>query len=133
MKFMTVLNARYRSFWTWLFIAGVIVVIVGSLSPESSPLMKTVEKLPFTDKAIHFSSYLVLGILASLARPGSRAVIVFLIGLALMGAVLEFAQAMVPGRTPDFLDEGANVLGAISGLFLGRLPIAKPAPATVKS
>ena len=116
-----------------LFAAGVAVVIIGSLLPASSPVMTAVGKLPLTDKALHFTAYLALATVAALARPGLRNAMAFAIGLALLGAVLELAQSFVPGRTPELADEGANVLGCVCGIILGRLAAAKPAPAAIES
>jgi|ERR1051326_555706 hypothetical protein len=127
------LTRRQRALASVLFAGGVIAVIVGSLLPASSPVMTAVAALPFTDKAIHFTAYLTLAALAALARPGLRAAASFIVGLALLGAALELAQNLVPGRTPELADEFANVLGSISGIIVGRLAAAKPAPATIES
>jgi hypothetical protein len=129
---MLQLGRRERSWLTLLFIAGVAAVVIGSLLPGSSPVMTTIGKLPVTDKALHFTAYLTLASLAALARPGLRSALTLAIGLALLGATLEVAQSMVPGRTPELADEGANALGCLCGLFLGRLA-AKPAPAAIES
>lgn len=116
-----------------LFVSGVVAVMIGSLLPASSPVMTVVGKLPLTDKALHFTAYLALATIAALARPGFRAALWYAIGLALLGAVLELAQGLVPGRTPELGDEGANVLGCACGIVLGRLAAAKPAPAAIES
>lgn len=129
---MLQLGQRERSLLGLLFFVCLAAVIVGSLLPASSPVMTAVGKLPLTDKALHFLAYLTLATLAVLARPGLRVALALAVGLALLGAVLELAQNLVPGRTPELLDEAANVLGVLCGIFLGRLAIARPTAAAIE-
>jgi hypothetical protein len=83
--------------------------------------MTAIGKLPLTDKMLHCTAYLALSFLASLAYPQTRTSIVIVIALALMGAILELFQALVPGRTRDVTDECANILGLVSGMIIGLL------------
>lgn len=76
------------------------------------------------DKVIHFIIYLPLGFLLSLPQIASCFFFNFLIALgfgSLYGAIIELLQNFVPGRTPSFYDEIANILGVGIGLSLGFL------------
>lgn len=127
------IGPRERSLLNWLFAAGVVVVIGGSLLPSSSPVMTAVGRLPVTDKVLHFTAYFTLAAMAALGRPAVRTVLLLATGLALLGALLEVAQNLVPGRSPDIADEGANILGCVFGVFVGRLIAVKAAPAAIES
>jgi VanZ family protein len=76
-----------------------------------------------TDTVLHFCAFLVLGLLyacslgrGSWARLRGGAVCVCLLALWALGGGLEWAQAFVPERTPDWKDFAANVAGVTLGL-----------------
>ena len=70
------------------------------------------------DKLIHFMLYLALGGLLARAKWVSETELwhAFLLVAGFgYGAVDEFHQSFVPGRTPDFTDWIADVMGIASG------------------
>ena len=66
------------------------------------------------DKALHFTAYFVLSALAVMALAASKRALWAMLGLIVMGAVLEAVQGMI-GRDMSALDELANSLGVIGG------------------
>ena len=85
---------------------------------------------PFTilsDKVIHFGLYSVLGVALGWARLASRRTPshLFMVALgSLYGALDEYHQSFVPGRTPEVGDWVANTLGVLAGYALFTLVIA---------
>jgi VanZ family protein len=81
------------------------------------------------DKAAHFSMYCVLAALltqhlSEVTRPWRAAIIAIAIA-TVYGAVDEWHQQFIPGRSIEFADWVADSLGAVTGafmmaLFLGR-------------
>jgi VanZ family protein len=94
------------------------IIVIGSLSPANSRLMAAVDRLPVSDKTLHFTAYLVLAGLAVLAFSRPLDALFAAGSMALLGVLLEFGQYFSPGRTPDVWDEVANVLGVICGIAL---------------
>lgn len=97
------------------FVLYVALVIGLSLQPSESAT-----DLGLFDKAVHFAVYFLMAILAFLAfrSKGARAV-----ALAItfsLGAILELGQGLVVDRNPSFVDEIANVLGALTGVLTYR-------------
>ncbi len=76
---------------------------------------------PGTDKWVHGSLFAVLGCLGALAWRGVRARPVLLIVLMFLGALTEWLQAYVPGRSMSAADWLADSAGALLGLGLGVL------------
>ena len=87
--------------------------------------MRTLSRLGIGDKLLHATAYAVLGFLPALheRRPALSAA---LIGVILLGVVLEFAQRLAPGRTFEVADMAANACGAFCGLLLA-LPLRSQA------
>ncbi|HLJ46980.1 MAG TPA: VanZ family protein [Bryobacteraceae bacterium] len=107
------------------FVVCLIVVVGGCLLPGSSPVLNAIDKLPLTDKEMHFGAYFVLSFLASFGHRNLRTAILYAIGLAVVGAAVELIQNFVPGRSPELLDEVANVTGILFGSLVGRLAATK--------
>ena len=87
--------------------------------------------LPLWDKAMHFIVYLPLGacLAIGLRTPPLtlRAVTACVfVGLAvlLLGAIDEWHQSMVPGRTVSVADAVADVAGGMSGAVMGLLGVS---------
>ena len=98
-----------------IFWFGVAAVTVTSVTPQSY--------LPPTevwDKAQHFLTYAVLGGVGWLGYPGQRQMVLLSIGLLLLGAGLEAAQGIVPGRSPSVGDVIANTVGVLAGLLVSH-------------
>ena len=103
----------------WLF--SVLLVIIGSLLPASSPLIRAVERLPVSQKVLHFCAYTWLALLALLAiKRRSLAVLAALV-MILLGVTLEFGQKLVPGREFEVRDMFINGAGVLTGISIGIL------------
>lgn len=77
-----------------------------------------------SDKVIHFGLYSVMGAALAWARVVGRRNPPHLALVALgslYGALDEFHQSFVPGRTPDVSDWVANTLGVLAGYVLFML------------
>lgn len=74
------------------------------------------------DKFAHLAAYAVLGLLLRWALPASSPGLpaaVTVLAVVAYGAVLEALQGLLPGRQAEWLDLGANTLGAVVGVLLG--------------
>lgn len=90
-----------------LFLPACAGVLGGELGPSSSgPHL--------WDKAVHFTAYFILSILAVAALRARRKALLAMLGLIAMGALLEVIQGII-GRDMSVLDELANSLGVITG------------------
>ena len=96
--------------------AGVIVFAT------SVPTTLVPRRLAVFDKAIHFGIYAVLAALltrAVLAGPSrlrwALAIVVCVAGVAAFGAVDEWHQQFIPGRSTEFADWVADSTGAVVG------------------
>lgn len=89
-------------------------VLWGQLQPDVPSTLQGIN-----DKLLHFSAYFVLGAMAggAVRRPG--AVKWAVLGLIVVGAVIEVIQGYV-GRETSVLDGVANGTGAIAGALLAR-------------
>jgi VanZ family protein len=106
-----------RLIWLAVFAA----VVVGSLLPAQSAAMHLIDRAGINDKAEHFIAYAVLAALPSLERFRCRRLGATILALFLLGALLEFAQHFIPGRTCDWHDLLAGACGLFTGLALVRL------------
>ena len=104
-----------RSVFQLAFLAGLLAVSVLSLIPKDE-----LPTLEIWDKWKHLAAYATLALLAALAfashifRPVAA-------GLVLWGGVLELGQALVPGRSPEWLDVLANAIGVALAVALIHL------------
>lgn len=102
-----------------LLYAGLIFWWSGRPFPEGPPLFH----FDYGDTLWHFLEYLLFGFLAwkaFLPQDGKGLALALFISLGYAGSD-ELHQLFVPARTASFLDWGADSLGAISGLLIGRL------------
>jgi VanZ family protein len=116
-KFAALWRARIKRLAFWCFWPAVAVVAWGELA---GPPQHDFPPFLLWDKAQHFTAYFGLALLAALGwgrRMRARAI---LGAVLLLGGVLEILQAFV-GRDAQWLDMGANTLGAVTGLGLGFL------------
>lgn len=105
----------------WLFIPALAVVAWGELTPHPPRLDG-----PWAwDKADHFTAYFGLALLATLALGLRRSLIWLLLGLFVLGGLLEVGQYFT-GRDADWHDELANCLGAMAGMALAMGYLAIP-------
>ena len=102
-----------------------MVIIVGSLLPSNSDPMLELDFLmtnfAISDKVVHCLGYAFLALVPPLIVSTMRRVLGAVLGLALLGLLLEFAQQLVPGRTCDMADFLANDVGLALGTTLGLL------------
>ena len=101
----------------YLLWPAVALVVWGEVKPDAGEIEHI-----FWDKALHFIAYFGLGGIICVALKAERRVVPAVLGLALFGGALEIIQGFT-GRDPSFLDEAANILGAISGAAIGWLLI----------
>jgi VanZ family protein len=108
-------------FWRIVWTSLVIAVVVGSLLPGDSPVLKELDSLAVNDKAEHFLAYAGLAFVPTLHETVAK-LRGFLALAAIMGILLELGQLLVPGRTCDLYDAFADGVGILAG-FLLALPI----------
>ena len=104
-----------------LFWPAVAVVTYGELSSQPERLFLTLFGF-INDKVLHFEAYFVLGAMAAAAFNSRKPVLRAVIGLILLGGVLEIIQSYV-GRDMSIWDELANTAGAISGAVIARMMV----------
>ena len=111
---------RHRSIVRALWALWLIGVVWGSLISETrmESLDRVVPLLEINDKVVHYGAYAGLGFLSMLAFDRRRGIAVA-ISMIVLGILLEIAQRLAPGRTPDALDALANTLGILTGITLG--------------
>jgi VanZ family protein len=109
------LQLRYRRFWIGSVCVLVIVIVVGSLVPQTG-----LESVAGSDKIGHFVAYFTLTVLGSAVvttgkLPWVVARVLFL------GLALEAAQALVTDtRTADWADVFVNATGILTAWWLVR-------------
>jgi VanZ family protein len=108
----------------WLLLVG--GVVVGSLLPSSA---LPAPSFTGVDKVEHLTAYGVLAAYAVLLFAPVRAQALAAVGLVLLGAALEGAQAaLTVSRLADPGDLVANTLGVALGWGLGRWLMARWRP-----
>jgi VanZ family protein len=108
------LTTTLRKLIAWAFWPALVVVVWGELAPPSDV------EIHIWDKALHFTAYFGLALIATLAVRAGRPTFWIVLALAAIGGALEFVQGMV-GRDMDIYDEFANTLGVLAGAALGWL------------
>jgi VanZ family protein len=87
------------------FVLAMVAVSVGCLLPAG-----WLPVLP-NDKLLHFGAYGALTLLALRLAHGWSELAYWLLGLLLLGWLIELLQILVPGRSFCWRDLGANVAG----------------------
>ena len=100
-----------------LFWPVLALVIWGELQPGVPNLFQDL-----SDKVLHFGAYFVLGAMAGGAVKRRGAATWAVVGLIVLGAILEVIQAYV-GRDMSLLDGLTNAAGAITGASLARFAV----------
>ncbi|MEJ1967822.1 MAG: VanZ family protein [Rhizomicrobium sp.] len=111
---------RFRKLDAWLLVPAVLVVVYGELA-HSTPISE-LEGLVW-DKALHFTAYFGLALMATIAVRADRRALWAAVGLIVLGGGLEIVQG-VTGRDADVWDETANTLGVLCGAGLAWAGIA---------
>jgi VanZ family protein len=113
---MKISSERRRVFRT-LWLAALVLVVVGSLLPDSAT-PAVLHRL--NDKLLHAAAYLVLGLIPALHEKWSSALLQG--GAAIgVGVLMECGQLLSPGRSCDPRDMVADAVGVLVGLGLGRM------------
>ncbi len=106
---------QFRRVIAWAMLPALAFVIYGELthSQDFAAL-----EFHIWDKALHFTAYFGLSLMATVAVRADRRVLWWAAGLILLGGALEILQGMT-GRDADIYDELANTLGVLTGAGLG--------------
>lgn len=108
-----------RRWWLALWLLAVGIVWVGCLIS-----LPSVPTLPASDKWQHFAAYFLLAASGVQLWRGRPALIRLALGLLLMGAAIEVAQAsFTAARQADAGDMLANALGVAAGIALSATPL----------
>lgn len=110
----------FRTLVAWLIAPAIIVVVYGELTHV--PVLQEVE-INIWDKALHFTAYFGLALMATIAVRADRRTWLWIVALIVMGEALEIIQGMT-GRDSDIHDEIANSLGVLTGAALAWAGIA---------
>jgi VanZ family protein len=102
----------FRQVDVWLLAPALAVVVWGELKPAGEL------EIHVWDKALHFTAYFGLSLMATIAVRASRRAVWCALALIALGGALEIIQGMV-GRDCDIWDEVANTLGVLAGLAIG--------------
>lgn len=115
----------------WALLVAVALLVPGSAAPSSRAWLRALEQAG-ADKAVHF---LLFGVLAALlgrwrSSGGFGApLLVAVLAATVYGALTEALQAVVPGRSPEWIDLVADGVGALAGVvFLRWLRRRSPEP-----
>ena len=100
-----------RSLW----LASVLVVIIGSLLPSDSLPIRTLEHLPLSDKIEHVMLYAVLTFLPTI-HERRKHVIAIALGAIALGIGLEYAQLFTGWREFEIGDMVADAVGVCLGI-----------------
>jgi VanZ family protein len=104
-----------------LWFMALAVVIVASLLPSDSSMMKTLDRFPIGDKAEHLLAYAVLGFLPAIhERRGILAALA--LGVIALGVAMEYGQLLCGWRTFEVADMLADAIGVGMGL-VAALPL----------
>ncbi len=100
------------------WIAGVAVVIVGSLLPGDSLPIRELASLDISDKIQHFGAYATLAFLSSI-HERRKAAIWMALALTALGVLLEFGQLLSVSRDFEIGDMAADAAGVCVGAACG--------------
>jgi len=93
----------------YLFWPVVCLVVWGELNPHPIDMSFLI-----WNKAPHFLAYFGLAGMATVAFKGDRRTVTAVLGLIVLGGILEVLQGFT-GRDPAIFDEGVNTVGALLG------------------
>ncbi len=98
------------------YIIYIVLLILVSLIPSNGHI-----SFWHIDKIGHFIAYAGMAVLAML-NFDSKVPRMTAIGFGiLLGGILEWGQSFVPGREMSLIDEIANTLGLLAGIFIYRV------------
>lgn len=111
---------QFRRLDAWLVPPALLFVIYAELTHSQD---FAAFEFHIWDKALHFSAYCSLALMATISVRADKRVLWWAIGLILLGGALEIVQGMT-GRDADVFDEAANTLGVLAGTGIGWAGIA---------
>lgn len=103
----------------FLWPVSILMVVIGSLLPASSPVIRDVGRLPVSQKMLHFCAYAWLALLALLAIKRRPLAVVAALAMILLRVALEFGHKLVPGR--------GSKSATCSSTAPGSLPVSQSA------
>jgi VanZ family protein len=114
-----VLLHLFRRLVAYALVPALLLVVFGELTHSH-----LAEELEFHtwDKALHFTAYFGLALMATVAVRADRRACFWAVGLILLGGGLELVQGAT-GRDADIWDEAANTLGVLAGYGVARIGI----------
>ncbi len=114
-------------YWFPLIIYCILIFLQSSF-----PSIESVPELPYSDKALHFFAYAVLGALflrayktLQIRNKFKLLLILSVLSSSLYGISDEIHQHFVPYRSFEYFDILADVLGSIFGVFIYQFIIEK--------
>ena len=114
---------RFVLYWLPLILYCLLIYI-----QSANPSPKQIPSFPLVDKALHFFAYGIMGILFYRAYQTLRIknniqmlMLLSVVSASLYGISDEIHQSFVPFREAEVADVVADILGAISGLYLYQL------------
>lgn len=115
----------FRTLWTSLFMASLLLVTAGSLiGPASLPALA----FDVWDKAQHTLAFAWLTVCGLMAWPGRQRIPAIAGGLAAWGGLIELLQAAGGQRHGDWADLVADIVGVVAVLIIHRLINRAPRP-----
>ena len=103
-----------------VWLAAIIVVVIGSLIPATSLPMRALDQFKINDKLEHVIAYTVLALLPTV-HERRRLVVVAAIGAVALGVGLEYGQRWLGWRDFEIPDMVADAFGVCVGLTGGIL------------
>lgn len=103
-----------RPAWRALLLALILAICVLAFTPDP-----TLPRMGDQDKIDHLLAFCALACVGALCGPvGRRHSLVVAAGLLGFGLFIEFVQVWVPGRSADWHDVLADMVGGLMGLSL---------------
>ena len=100
-----------------VWLVALVVVVVGSLLPGSSPAIQAMSSVSISDKWLHFLAYAFLAYVPTRLRKRQTAIRICC-ALIVMGVAIEGLQMMVPGRSCELLDAVSDAAGVVCTFLL---------------
>ena len=114
---------RFVLYWLPLILYCLLIFI-----QSANPSPEQIPSIPFVDKVLHFTAYGIMGILFYRAyqtlriKDNIQLLMLFsVVSASLYGISDEIHQSFVPFREAEVADVIADIIGAISGVFLYQL------------
>ena len=108
-------SAQAKRLLRTLWLAAIVIVVVGSLLPAYSAPMRALAELHLSDKLEHVGAYAVLAFLPAI-HERRRFIIAAAIGTVLLGIGLEFGQLFTGWRDFEIGDMLADAVGVCFGV-----------------